>query len=60
MQIHRTGEDYSKFYETKIKEYWDWKAEVDGTREKSGKRDVFEGEEVDGGLSSTCWIIHKL
>jgi ethanolamine kinase len=37
MQIHSTGEDYSSFYETKIKEYWDWKAEVDGTREKSGK-----------------------
>lgn len=37
MQIHRTGEDYSGFYETKIKEYWDWKGEGDGSRKESGK-----------------------
>jgi ethanolamine kinase len=37
MQIHRTGEDHNSFYETKIKEYWDWKAEVDGSREKNEK-----------------------
>lgn len=41
MQIGRTGEYYSAFYETKIKEYWDWKGEVDGTRAGSGREMPF-------------------
>ncbi|RDI83328.1 hypothetical protein Vi05172_g6490 [Venturia inaequalis] len=37
MQIHRTGEDQGAFYETKIREYWDWKGERDGSRKESGR-----------------------
>lgn len=56
MQIHSTGEDYSSFYETKIKEYWDWKAEVDGTREKSGKELSLREED---GWRIDCFLVMR-
>ncbi|TID18296.1 Protein kinase-like (PK-like) [Venturia nashicola] len=37
MQIHRMGEDYSAFHETKVKECWDWKGEGDGSRKESSQ-----------------------
>lgn len=37
IQAHQTGEDYRGLCETKIKEYWDWKGESDGSRKEGGR-----------------------